>query len=195
MSDSKKVITFIAALVVLLGVTLGVATFQAFASGVWLQGIPKPPDIACEDLNEALFPEGTVPFDLQPIYGNDATTEWGESWSGAEWANGPICIRSIDDPSCVAQGGCPQPPPQPPAATSSLSGNWIVATPPVTLAGGVSVTTGAVPSSICGGAFPLNLRAVPPTDIFLTYDTVLHTATIQNIGVVSRTFVLEALCP
>lgn len=189
MGGRRKVTTFIATLVVLLGVTLGVTTFQAFASGVWNQGVPKPADVECEDLNDYLFPDGVVPTDLLPVFGADATTEWSESWSGAEWANGPICIRSIDDPSCVAQGGCPQPS----ATTSSLSGTWVVAQT-ITLAAGAS-SGGPIPSLLCGGVYPTNLRAVPATDIFLTYDTVTYTGTVQNIGVVSRTFDLEALCP
>ena len=120
-----------------------VAAPGASATGVWRQGVPKPANVECEDLNGYLFAEGSVPVHLQPIYSADATTEWSESWSSAEWAGGAICIREVTDPSCVAQGGCPepqrsrQPAPAPSPTYSQLTGavfagtsiSWVICQP------------------------------------------------------------------
>lgn len=96
-NDRDKATIFMVAFVVVLAIIFTVATaYRANAARQWAQGFPKPADVACEDLNAYLFPEGVVPQELVPVFGNDADTEWSESWTGASWApNGYICIREI----------------------------------------------------------------------------------------------------
>jgi hypothetical protein len=150
--------------------TVAVA-YQASAMGVWNQGVPKPAGVECEDLNEFLFPDGEVPADLLPVYGADATTAWEESWSSAEWAGGPICIRTIADPSCVAQGGCaapavasgggstPTPSPSLPTAWVTIAGGTLY------LAVGDSVPMGVAPPCDYG---TMEIRATAPLGALLS---------------------------
>ena len=166
MTQRTKASTVIFAWTAFLAMVLTVAVaYQVSAAGVWNQGFPKPAGVECEDLNEFLFPDGVVPADLLPVFGNDATTEWSESHSGGEWAKpsgGEICIRTLDDPSCVAQGGCSAP-----AATGggstptpSLPTEWVsIAGGTIYLAVGESIAMGVAPPCDYG---TMQIRATSP---------------------------------
>ena len=165
MTQRTKASTVIFAWAAFLALVLTVAVaYRASAMGVWNQGVPKPAGVECEDLNEFLFPDGEVPADLLPVYGADATTAWGESWSSAEWAGGPICVRTIADPSCVAQGGCAAPAPAASGGgstpTPSLPTAWVsIAGGTIYLAVGESVEMGVAPPCEAG---TLEIRATSP---------------------------------
>lgn len=111
-SDRTRATVALSAFVIVLATILVVATaYRANAARQWPQGFPKPVDVACEDLNAYLFPDGVVPQELVPVFGTDADTEWSESWTGASWApNGYICIREIGPELLPPQAAAEQPP-------------------------------------------------------------------------------------
>lgn len=91
MNDRKKITIVLAAFIAVLATVLLVAAVPSYA-GTWLQQYGKKGECA----------EG-----------------WGTSW--AEWFNGPVCTREVDDPSQpVAAAPTPTPtlPPWP-------SGRWL----------------------------------------------------------------------
>ena len=201
MSDRNKASAFIFGLAGVLAIVLGLAyAIPAFA-GVWNQGVPKPVDVACEDLNEFLFPDGEVPADLLPVYGNDATTEWSESWSSGEWAKpsgGKICIRTIDDPSCVAQGGCAAPVASGggSAPVSALPTAWgSIAGGTIYIAVGGSVSMGVAPPCSVG---TLEIRVTSPLTVSLS-GPVPQAVTVTNPAVLgavpfSGSFSVDTRC-
>lgn len=120
MNDRRKMTLMLAALITTLAAVLLVAAVPSYA-GTWLQQYGKTTD-TCE--------EG-----------------WGTSW--AEWFNGPVCTREVDDPSqpvAAAPDPTPTGPPWPSGREFLYAGGSIVNG---VLSGGSGYTYVSTPFNIC----------------------------------------------
>ena len=170
MTDRTKASAALFGWVAFLSLVLVMAVaYRANAHPAWNQGYPKVVE-DCADLNDYLFPDGVVPADLLPVFGDDATTDWEESQSGGLWAEptgGAICIRTIGvhaheapaAPSGGSSGGGSAPVSALPTAWGSIAGGSIY------LAVGASTSMGVAPPCTTG---TLEIRVTSPLTVSLS---------------------------